>query len=84
MFDTSNYNLPELTLSGLDRYVHERIPCGGFLTAVLSNDLFGAYAKADLTNTIAMSQIVKFIYNEIPSGCWGSREKVDAWLSKRD
>lgn len=37
-----HHEIPEHTKAALDRYVNDRIPPGGFLTAVLTNDLTGA------------------------------------------
>lgn len=52
---------------------------GGFLEAVLSNDLFDAYGRADNFSKADMDLIVKFVYNQLPGDCWGSREKVKQW-----
>lgn len=53
---------------------------GGFLMAVFSNDLREAIARADGDNRVVMLQILGYCHNEIPSPCWGSPEKVKAWL----
>ena len=68
----------------LERYVSDRCPTGGFLYAVLCNDLTQACAKADMRNQRMLFDIVTYIYNNIPSICWGSPEKVDAWLAGED
>lgn len=60
----------------LDRYVNHGIIPGGFLTRVLSNDLFGAIAQADSENKKALADICAYIYNELPSGAWGSKQIV--------
>lgn len=73
--------VPEHTLASLDRYVDHRIPPGGFLQAVLENDLKGSLGRADLTNRAAIHDIVMYVYNEIPGNCQGSPEKVKRWLS---
>lgn len=73
-------NVPELVKHSLDLYVNNRIPAGHFLTAVLENDLAGAFAYADRVNKYFMGDIVAYIYNELPIACWGSREKVANWL----
>ena len=52
---------------------------GGFLTAVLSNDLFDAYGRADEFSKADMDTIVKFVYNRLPGDCWGTRERVKQW-----
>lgn len=67
-------------LDSLRLYVFEHLPPGQFLTAVLSNDLNGAIAHADDTRMAALKRIVQFVYNDLPSQCWGSKEKVDRWL----
>ncbi len=74
--------IPEHTKDALDRYVNDRLPPGGFLTAVLSNDLKGAVARADHINIQHIPDIVIHCFNEIPSGCWGSPEAVERWLSR--
>jgi hypothetical protein len=73
--------IPQHTKESLDRYVEHRIPTGGFLRAVLTNDLFGAVSRADQYNVVAIPDIVKYIYNQLPAGCWGSEEIVDRWLN---
>lgn len=67
----------------LDRYVENYCPTGGFLRAVLENDLVGAFGKADIQNTNALKAIVTYVYNNIPADSWGSPEKVKKWLSRR-
>jgi len=73
--------IPAHTKAALDRYVNDRIVPGGFLMAVLSNDLFGAVGYADSHNLAALPDIVKYVYNELPSGCWGSKEAIWKWVS---
>lgn len=63
----------------LDRYVNDGIPTGGFLQAVLENNLFEAFGRADADNQRNIKDIVSYIYNEIPAGCWGSKERVENW-----
>lgn len=75
--------IPDYTMRGLRQYADDHQPVGGFLTAVLSNDLKGAFGRADENNRAAMFDIVSYCYNDIPSECWGSPEKVEAWLSRR-
>ena len=76
----SNYaELPEGLQGGMQRYVEDGIQAGHFLTAVLSNDLLGAVSRADSTNIKLIPEIVRWIYNEAPSSCWGNVEKVQAW-----
>ena len=79
-----NYeSLPEGLRGGIERYIEHGIRPGSFLEAVLTNDLFSAFGRADLINRHRMFDICMWIYNEAPSQCWGSKEKVEAWIEKR-
>lgn len=73
-------NIPDLTKNALILYVEEGRMPGSFLYAVLTDNLFDAIGSADAANMVALPNIVKFIYNEVPSGAWGSRDKVYTWV----
>ncbi|KKN45148.1 hypothetical protein LCGC14_0686010 [marine sediment metagenome] len=75
----SKAKLPQHIQGAMDRWVEQAIPPGGFLTAVLSNNLRGAFGCADHINLQHMQEIVMYCYWEIPGNCWGSRESVAAW-----
>lgn len=68
--------------ASLKRYVENKIPTGGFLRAVLENNLFVAIGRADIQNRNKLHNICIYIYNELPSNCWGSKEKVEKWLNQ--
>ena len=72
--------LPEHIRDSVQRYIETGCPVGSFLTAVISNDLCSAFACADSINSTNMQRIVGFFYNEAPSTCWGSPEKMNAWI----
>jgi len=74
--------IPERTLDGIKRYVEDRIPPGGFLTAMLENNLTESFGRADKENREALYEIVGYVYNKTPSVCWGSPEKVKKWLKR--
>ena len=71
-----------LTIETIDNYVKYKYPPGGFVYAVLSNNLMEAFNRADSINTKYMKDIVSYVYNHIPMDCWGSKEIVDKWLKK--
>ena len=73
--------IEERFLEALDAYGQTARPTGGFLEAVLCNDLRQACARADARALGQLSDIVGYIYNELPSGCWGSPAKVHAWMT---
>ena len=66
------------TLDALERYVEHGIPPGDFLQAVLSNDLVDAVQRADANNQRALLALVQYVYNEVPSDCYGNREVIEA------
>ncbi len=76
--------VPHHTKAEIDRYVKDRIITGSFLHAVLSNDLFGAVIKADDFNRIALPDIVSYIHNNAPMGCYGSAQVVEDWIEGKD
>ena len=65
----------------IDRYVEYHIPVGHFLTAVLENDLASAIFRADEENLIALRDIVRYCWNEIPGDSWCSPDNVKRWLA---
>ena len=68
----------------IDAYVDTGRPTGGFLEAVLSNNLFEAIGRADGRALDNLPHIVCYIYNETPSGCNGSNSKVNEWIRLRN
>ena len=74
--------IPEHMMLNIQGYVEKRQALGGFLTAVFANDLFKAVSKADENNLKLIPTYVKYIFNELPSGCWGSYEIVKNWIKK--
>lgn len=75
MFEHKGYEqVPQRTLDALDLWAEMAIPPGGFLKAVLQNDLFSAVGRADVENLRALPRIVEYCYNELPATCWGSPE----------
>lgn len=76
--------VPEHLHSGLIEYVSMRRPTGGFLNAVLTNDLREAALRADWNNQLRIFDIVRFLNNHVPGSAWGSVAAVDAWLADPD
>ena len=78
----TNYSrLPEHMQDTARLYVEHGVQGGSFFTALVCNDLIGAFQRADDANTAAMREWANFLYNEAPSFCSGSREKVNAWIA---
>lgn len=72
--------LPPSLRPGVEAYIEQGVLPGGFLQAVIRNDLSGAFGRADAGNLERIFDIVSFWYNEAPGACWGSREKMEAWV----
>ncbi len=77
--DTRYDMLPEHMQAGARRWVEEGVLTGDFLTHLLLNDLTGAFHHADAENAQAMQTWVRWLWNEAPSACWGSQQKIDQW-----
>ncbi len=76
-------NIPEHMREGIEAYVERGRPPGGFLRAVLTNDLHSAVQRADHINVNLLPDYVRFLYWEVPGNCWGSPENVKAWLAAK-
>lgn len=77
-------DLPEHAQASVQRYIEHGIEPGSFTTAVICNDLTGAIRYADDINRARLHDIVSWFYNEAPAPCWGSAEKMDAWIAARE
>ena len=78
------YEYPNLTpviKDALDRYWHEKIRPGGFLQAVLANDLMEAWNRADMQNREpeVMQDLLWYVWNEMPANCHGTCLALDYW-----
>ncbi len=73
--------LPPLMQEGITAYVMKGRPAGGFLTAIICNNLALACMKADNVNKAIIPDYVKFFHNSAPSRCWGSVESMNEWIA---
>jgi hypothetical protein len=73
--DTGNNLLDE----ALENYLMHGLEPGGFLTAVLANDLHMAVGRADHWNQDNLPRIVKEVTFKMPSIAWGSYAAVKDW-----
>lgn len=78
------WEVPERTLSAIDRWVVYGVQPGGFVRAVLTNNLRTACGYADLENSGVLCEIVKYCVNEIPSYCWGTEEIVNNYKGNEE
>jgi hypothetical protein len=54
---------------------------GRFLQAVISNDLAEACGRADDEAARNLPALVAYLVHEAPPACWGSAEKMRAWVA---
>ena len=71
--------IPSYMWDGLVDYIVDGIPTGGFLRAILTNDLKAACYAADDANKGCIYDYVFFLVNHAPAACWGSPERVKHW-----
>lgn len=75
--------LPEHMRGAVTRYIDGGLPhMGGFLRAVMENNLSEAFGRADDINTAAMKNWVVFVHSYAPCGCHGSPERVKDWIER--
>jgi len=79
-----NNRIPDHMVGAIERWIEHGIPPGDFLMAVLCNDLKEAVGRADDINVTLLPAYVSYFYNDAPSQCWGSPEKVLAWKLKME
>ena len=72
--------IPPGLLEGLDRYFTDHLRTGGFLQAVLQNDLVDTIFRAHPDSLRALAEIVYLIRDTAPPGSWGSCLQVEAWI----
>lgn len=83
MYTFREFYIPDYMMESLDRYLNHGILPGGFLQAVLSNDLAGACERADSINLANIPAYVGYLYNEAPRNSYGSYEQMIAYAEAK-
>jgi len=78
--DFSKTSLTVETQAGLSRYILDHKEPGGYLRAVLENDLMTAIQTADPQNLKQLKNLCKWIFNNAPGDSWGDQFTVDNWI----
>lgn len=79
-YEFRGFQIPSYMMEGLTDYVKRGVPPGGFLTAVICNDLKEAVGRADEDNFHNIQAYVGYFYNVAPAECWGSAERMNKWI----
>ena len=76
------YNkIPARMLDPITRYVMNGTPPGGFLTAVITNNLLDASTRADKANEQLLRAYAQLFWWWTPRECHGSVERMEAWMT---
>ena len=70
--------LPPAMGAGILRWALWSIPSGGFVRAVLENNLYSAAGGADDVNKRLLPEYAE-VLNHLPPGSWGSRDAILSW-----
>jgi hypothetical protein len=76
------YGIPDYMQEGLLAYIIDARSVGGFLQAVIANDLKAAVHRGDDINQRALHCYMKFLYNHAPNACFGHEGAAAYWKSK--
>ena len=72
-------DLPERYRASMQMFIEHGTNPGHFLSAVLSNNLFDAITMADKQSQEDLIPIVRWLFANAPSACFGSDKKVIMW-----
>jgi hypothetical protein len=72
--------IPEVCRKDMSRYIVDGVRPGGFLFAVLTNDLCRTYLYLDDINRDRIGDYITFLTQYAPPNCFGSRAKVEEWI----
>ena len=75
--------IPPHMQSAITRYLEHGVNPGGFVTAVLENNLSEAVCRADDTNSTLLREYIMVMTWMLPAHAWGSRSRVEAWTSHK-
>jgi len=75
-----SHGLPISEAGAFRRYLYDHIETGGFLRAILENNLIRAVQRADHDNGMLLGEWANFVYWEMPHECHGDAEAVLKWL----
>jgi hypothetical protein len=78
------FQIPERMEESLRAYLEDHRSVGGFLRAVIENDLLRAVTQADNENIANLPAFVGYLWDNAPLECWGTPEKYKTWIKKED
>lgn len=82
LINNINYRIPNRMVPAIERYINDHIRPENFLQAVICNDLKEAVFHANPENLLNFPAFIYFFHWEVPSGCHGSKEKMEKWITQ--
>ena len=82
-YDPAYYgHIPRPLMESLRLYVDRGVSTGGFLRAVLENDLMQSIGRASEDSLDCLPKLCQLIYHCLPSNAHGDRERVARWIGR--
>lgn len=78
------YAVHDYNQEAFENYLIHGLRPGGFVTAVLANDLFQAAGRADFVNREHLASVASWVYQNCPAQSFGSYQAVEDWCEDRD
>lgn len=72
------------TKEAIENYLIHGYSPGGFMTAILTGDLYRAVGSADISNQKYLWNVAKWIALYAPPMSFGDRERVKNWIDDKD
>lgn len=76
--------LPLNALLDMYAYATSHSKVGGFLEAVISNDLALSVQRADSENVVLLPQYAVVLRHCFPAEAWGSKKAYDRWTGRKE
>jgi hypothetical protein len=76
------HDVPPHLRPALERWVQRGILPGGFLSAVLCDDLGAARVRADSVSLASLPALLAWRDNHAPPECWGNALAVRTWQQR--
>ena len=68
----------------IDNYINHGLDGGGFVRAVITNDLLGAISTGDSESIRDLKEITSYCFNRIPAKYYGSVDAYHRRLEERE
>lgn len=73
--------IPQAIKTAIDNWVLNGEAPGGFVNAILKNDLLGAIKSGDPESINSLKDIVDYLISGVPADCWGDKNKIVQWAA---